>query len=78
MTKARTSIRVGQRLIYHDGNRGYVRLNSDGKRVYGPGETFYVVWLGEDGEYADTMLYTLEQFADEGITFGRGVMPWAR
>ena len=46
----RTSIRVGQRLINWDGTRGYVTLNSKGKRVFGPGEEFMVEWLDGDGE----------------------------
>ena len=76
--KARKSIRVGQRLINWDGMKGYVDLNSIGKTVYDPGEPFLVQWLDWDGEQGDANYYTLEQFREEGITFGRGVMPWAR
>ena len=37
-----TSIRVGQRLMNWDGTRGYVALNSQGKGVFGPRESFLV------------------------------------
>jgi hypothetical protein len=74
----RTSIRVGQRLINWDGTRGYVALNSHGKRVFGPHEPFLVEWLGLDGTVEDAAFYTLDAFAQEGITFGKGVMAWAK
>ena len=76
--KTRTCIRVGQRLIGWDGTHGYVALNSKGKSIYGPGEQFMVEWLGLDGAVEDSAYYTLENLEREGITFGRGVMPWAR
>ena len=82
-TKKLTSIRVGQRLVNHDGLKGYVNLNSGGKAVFGPGESFMVIWTSYDSydnqqgvEGAD--YYTLETLEQEGITLGRGVMPWAR
>jgi hypothetical protein len=75
--KTRTRIRVGQRLIAWDGTRGYVTLNSQGTRVFGPGEPFLVEWLGLDGTVEDSAYYTLENLEQEGMTFGRGVMPWA-
>lgn len=68
-----TTIRVGQRLIRWDGERGYVALNSKGVRVHGPGDSFLIEW--EDGE---SEFLTLEQFATEGVRRGKGVMPWAR
>ena len=72
-----TSIRVGQRLINWDGQRGYVALSSQGKRIFGPGESFLVEWRDLDGStWAE--YYTLETLQEEGITFGRGVMAWAR
>jgi hypothetical protein len=74
----RTTIRVGQRLRHWDGTRGYVALNSLGKQVFGAGEPFMVEWLGLDGTVEDSAYYTLEELEKEGITFGRGVMPWAR
>jgi hypothetical protein len=74
----RKSIRVGQRLFYWDGMPGYVALNSTGKRIFGPGETFQVDWLDAEGNIEDSHYLTLEDFAEEGITFGRGVMPWAK
>ncbi len=75
----RTSIRVGQRLINWDGTRGYVALNSQGKRVFGPGEPFLVEWLGLDGKSVeDAAYFTLEDLSREGIRFGKGVMPWAK
>jgi hypothetical protein len=76
--KPRTSIRVGQRLINWDGSKGYVTLNSKGTRVFGPGEQFLVEWLGLDGTVEDSSYLTLEDFTKEGITVGRGVMPWAK
>ena len=74
----RTEIRVGQRLMRWDGTRGYVALNSAGRRVFGPGEAFLVEWLGLDGTVEDAEYLTLEAFAKEGITCGRGIMPWAQ
>lgn len=75
----RTSIRVGQRLINWDGTRGYVGLNSQGKRVFGAREPFLVEWLGFDGKTAEDAAYsTLEDLKSEGVTFGKGVMPWAK
>jgi len=74
----KNTIRVGQRLINWDGQRGYVALNSQGRRVYGPGERFKVEWLDADGEVEDAQYVTLEQFKKEGIKRGRGVMPWAQ
>ena len=46
--RKRTTIRVGQRLKRWDGERGYVDMNSQGKRVYGPGEAFKVIWVDAD------------------------------
>jgi len=75
----RTSIRVGQRLMNWDGTRGYVALNSQDTRVFGPGEPFLVEWLELDGGTVEDAAYvTLEDLAKEGIQFGKGVMPWAR
>ena len=74
----RTTIRVGQRLINWDGTKGYVALNSKGKSVFGPGEEFMVEWLDWDGEIEDAAYYTLETVKQEGVTFGKGVMPWAK
>ena len=75
-TKVRTTIQVGQRLIYHDGQRGYVSLNSHGQTTYGLGEEFKVTWKDIGGaEWED--YYTLEDFEEEGITWGRGRMRWA-
>lgn len=75
----RTGIRVGQRLINWDGIKGYVALNSQGKGVFGLGESFMVEWLGLDGKTVeDAVYYCLEDFEHEGITFGKGVMPWAK
>lgn len=77
--RPRTIIRVGQRLFTDDGSRGYVAQNSQGKRIYGPGEEFLVEWLdGTGGGYEGAEYYTLATLADEGIMFGRGVMPWAK
>ena len=76
--KPRTSIRVGERLINWDGARGYVALNSQGTRVFGTREPFLVEWLGLDGTVEDSSYLTLEDFTKEGITFGKGVMPWAK
>jgi hypothetical protein len=74
-----TSIRVGQRLINWDGTRGYVALNSQGKGVFGPGESFLVEWLGLDEKTVeDSAYYTLENLEEEHIKFGRGVMSWAK
>jgi hypothetical protein len=75
---ARTSIRVGQRLVNWDGSKGYVDLNTKGTRLYGPGEPFQVIWLDHDGTIEDAQYLTLEQLETEGIRFGRGVMPWAK
>ena len=74
----KNTIRVGQRLINWDGQRGYVALNSQGRRVYGLGERFKVEWLDADGEVEDAQYVTLEQFEKAGIKRGRGVMPWAQ
>jgi hypothetical protein len=74
----RPEIRVGQRLIRWDGSRGYVALNTAGRRVFGPGEAFLVEWLGLDGTVEDAEYLTLETFEQEGVTFGRGLMPWAK
>src|SRR5882724_3315653 len=74
-----TSIRVGQRLINWDGIRGYVALNSQGKGVFGPGESFLVEWLGLDGKtLEDAEYYTLEKLEEEHVKYGRDVMPWAK
>jgi hypothetical protein len=67
------TIRVGQRLIRWDGVRGYVALNSTGTRVHAAGEAFLVEWADGEREYL-----TLEQCETEGVTRGKGVMPWAR
>ena len=53
-------------------------LHSQGKRVFGPGEPFFVEWIGLDGAVENSAYYTLEDLEREGITFGRGVMPWAQ
>lgn len=74
----KNTIRVGQRLINWNGQRGYVTLNSQGRRVYGLGERFKVEWLDADDEVEDAQYVTLEQFEKEGIKRGRGVMPWAQ
>ena len=74
----KSTSRVGQRLIAWDGTRGYVALNSQGKRVYGLGERFKIEWLDADGEVEDAQYVSLEQFEKEGIKSGRGVMPWAK
>ena len=58
---ARTSIRVGQRLINWDGSKGYVSLNSRGQRVFGTGEPFLVEWLDYDHQVEDAVYLTLEQ-----------------
>ena len=76
--KQRRSIRVGQRLIAWDGTTGYVAQNTQGTRVHGPGEWFRIDWLDADGTLEDSLYTTLEALGAEGITFGRGVMPWAR
>jgi hypothetical protein len=73
----RTEIRVGQRLIRWDGSRGYVALNTAGRRVFGPGEEFLVEGLGLDGTVEDAEYLTLETFDKEGVRFGCGLMPWA-
>jgi hypothetical protein len=46
--------------------------------VFGLGEAFLVEWLGLDGTVEDTEYLTLEAFEKEGVTFGRGLMPWAK
>jgi len=75
----RTEIREGKRLIRWDGTRGYVALNSQGKWVFGPEESFLVEWLGLDGATVEDAEYlTLEALEKEGVTFGRGLMPWAK
>ena len=71
MKKVRTSIRVGQRLIRWDGEKGYVALNSRGIRSYSEVEAFMIEWRDHESEYA-----TLDQFEEEGIQLGLGVMPW--
>jgi hypothetical protein len=71
------TIRVGQRLINGDGTRGYVALNSQGKRVFGRGERFKIEWLAADGRVGDAQYVTLEGLAKAGIKRGRGLMPWA-
>jgi len=63
----KNTIRVGQRLINWNGQRGY-----------GLGERFKVEWLDADDEVEDAQYVTLEQFEKEGIKRGRGVMPWAQ
>jgi len=73
MPKQRTSIRVGQRLHRWDGEPGYVALNSRGIRVHTAGDAFQVLWTDGESEYL-----TLDRFNDEGVQWGRGVMPWAR
>jgi hypothetical protein len=78
MPHQRTAIRVGQRLIKWDGSKGYVALNSRGKRVFGRGERFLVEWVDEAGDVEDAVYLTLEQFDTEGIRVGRGLMPWAK
>ena len=75
--KKRTRIRVGQRLVNWDGPKGYMALNSRGTRVFGPEERFLVESLGLDGAVEDSAYSTLENLEHEGITFGKGVMPWA-
>ena len=72
------TIRVGQRPIAWDGTRGYVALNSQGKRVYGLGERFKIEWLDADGEVEDAQYVSLEQFEKEGIKRDRGVIQWAK
>jgi hypothetical protein len=37
-----------------------------------------VEWLGLDGTVEDAEYLTLEVFEKEGVTFGRGLMPWAK
>lgn len=77
--RPRTSIRVGQRLSADDGSRGYVALNSHGKRIYGPDEEFMVEWIESNwGGHEGAEYYTLATLLEEGIMFGRGVMPWAK
>lgn len=53
-----------------DPNRGHARLVRQYLRVR--------VWVGLDGTVEDSAYDTLEDLEREGITFGRGVMPWAR
>jgi len=62
----RTSIRVGQRLRNWDGTRGYVALNTQGKRVFGPGESFLVEWVGLDDTVEDSAYDTLADLEREG------------
>ena len=77
-SKQPTEIRVGQRLIHWDGMRGYVWPGTEGKRVYQQGESFRVRWTDPfDGSVEDEF-YTLADFEEEGIRFGKGVMPWAK
>jgi len=66
------------RLIDWDGTRGYVALNSQGRRVYGIGERFKIEWLNANGEVEDAQYVSLEQFEKEGIKRGLGVMPWGK
>jgi hypothetical protein len=68
-----TTIRVGQRLIRWDGERGYVALNSKGVRVHAHDEPFLIEWADGESEYL-----TLDQCETEGVRRGKGVMPWAR
>src|SRR5215831_19292483 len=56
----KSTIRVGQRLIAWDGTRGYVALNSQGKRVYGMGERFKIEWLDTNGEVENAQYVSLE------------------
>jgi hypothetical protein len=77
-TRKRTLIRVGQRLHNWEGTPGYVALNSQGKSVHVSGETFQIHWTDGEGNVEDSQTLSLEQFEYEGITWGRGVMPWAR
>jgi len=37
-----------------------------------------VEWLGLDGTVEDAEYLMLEAFEKEGVTFGRGLMPWAQ
>jgi hypothetical protein len=67
--KPRT-IRVGQRLVHWDGERGYVALNSKGVRVHVHDAPFLVAWADGESEYL-----TLDQFETEGVRRGKGVMP---
>jgi hypothetical protein len=75
---ARSTIRVGQRLVRWDGAKGYVDQNTKGTAVYGPGEEFQVCWLDADGSVEDADTLTLAALVAEGITRGRGLMRWAR
>lgn len=68
-----TLIRVGQRLKRWDGESGYVNLNSRGTRTYEGSDEFQVIWQDGGSDY-----YTLATLDTEGVTWGRGVMPWAR
>lgn len=73
------SIRVGQRLIAWDGTPGFVAFNSQGKRCYGPGESFKIEWLDADRKtIEDSQYLTLEDLEAEGIRRGKGLMPWAK
>jgi hypothetical protein len=75
----RQPLHVGQRLINGDGTTGGVALHSQGTRVFGPGAPFLVEWLDLDGKTVeDVASYMLEDLEREGITCGRGRMPWAR
>jgi hypothetical protein len=76
--RMRKLIRVGQRLVRWDGQRGYVDLNSQGVRVYGPGETFRIHWQDEEGNFDGDETAMLETLEELGITWGNGVMRWAR
>lgn len=76
--KPRLTIRVGQRLIRWDGAKGHVSLNTKGVRVHGPEDAFLVEWLDWDGTVESAEYYTLITLVTEGVTFGRGVMPWAK
>lgn len=78
MKVKRTTIRVGQRLNFWDGTKGYVQLNTQVSQFYHPGESFKVAWLDHDGSVLEETYYCLEDFEAEGITFGRGLMPWAK
>jgi len=53
--------------------KGFISLNSKGTRVHATGEAFLVEWADGESEYL-----TLEQFEEEGVRRGKGVMPWAR
>jgi len=78
MATKRRTIRVGQRLVNWDGGKAYVALSFTGNRNYATGESFLVEFIDEEGQVEGAEYYTLAELETEGITFGRGVMPWAR